>query len=102
MARKWRLIEYRDDTVKHTTSPSRRGSPRQGVDLLVFQIRPRPDFKSFRAAKPCTLSSSTLNPLARSASGAAVVVGRCVSPEARASVLRLRKFRHRTTILISL
>ena len=33
------------------------------------------------------LCSSTLNPLARSASGAAVVVGWCVSPEARATCL---------------
>ena len=39
------------------------------------------------------LCSSTLNPLARSASGAAVVVGWCVSLEARAKCMpRLRNF----------
>jgi hypothetical protein len=36
---KWHLIEYRDDTIKHATSPSRHDCSQQVVISRVFQIQ---------------------------------------------------------------
>ena len=58
---KWCLIEHRDISVKHTTSPSRRGCPRQvAVSRYVKFSRLRPKPKPFSVApRTSTRLSST-------------------------------------------
>lgn len=75
----WRVIEYRDDSVKHATSPTRRDCARQAVISSVFQIQstasehqnqfsPAPPRTSARISS--TRSRSSLSALLVSLAGA--------------------------------
>src|SRR6266404_8679311 len=67
---KWHLIEYRDDTIKHATSPSRHDCSQQVVISRVFQIQSiaiehKKSFSRFAAASssPFVITRPQTRPL---------------------------------------
>src|SRR5882762_6240114 len=67
---KWHLIEYRDDTIKHATSPSRHDCSQQVVISRVFQIQSiatehKKSFSRFAAASssPLVITRPQTRPL---------------------------------------
>src|SRR6266481_706512 len=67
---KWHLIEYRDDTIKHATSPSRHDCSQQVVISRVFQIQSiatehKKSFSRFAAASssPLVITRPLTRPL---------------------------------------
>src|SRR5665213_2841891 len=57
-------MKYRDDSVKHATSPSHRDCPRRGVTLCVFQIQPATPEVQLSSRYAASLSPSLTRPLA--------------------------------------
>ena len=87
------MIEYRADSVKHATSPSRRARARQVVTLSLFQIQPAtPEHQNRSVATPLRLAHSFTRP---SASLPTLLSnGRCVSLLFEANETRMPRLRN--------
>src|SRR5665213_3816414 len=94
-------MKYRDDSVKHATSPSHRDCPRRGVTLCVFQIQPAtPEVQITQSLR--RFAQPVFNPSACFALCAAVGPFRIsLVRSQRDANASLEKFRHKTTVPVS-
>ncbi len=103
---KWHLIEYRDDTIKHATSPSRHDCSQQVVISRVFQIQSiaiehKKSFSRFAAASFSPFVNTPTNTSTYASPSRDCCSYLSCSKRARRDAPP-EKFRHRTTALILL
>src|SRR5882762_7194877 len=105
---KWHLIEYRDDTIKHATSPSRHDCSQQVVISRVFQIQSiaiehKKSFSRFAAASfsPFVNTPTNMPTYASPSRDCCCCTYLSCSKRARRDAPP-EKFRHRTTAPILL
>ena len=96
---KWHLIEYRDDTIKHATSPSRHDCSQQVVISRVFQIQSiatehKKSFSRFAAASssPFVITRPLTCPLMLRLRAIAVAVRISLVQSERGAMPHLRNF----------
>ena len=104
LVEKWYLIEYRVDSIKHATSPSRRDCSQQVVISREFQIQSIASKHQNRSAAspPRWLSPVTTCPPASPSARLRSAVRISLAQSERGAMPLLEKFRHKTTVLILL